>query len=216
VLNGGIDDVNIRSTAAINPSKLLGYPSDPTKALFGDGLWKPPATTLLYDSVAAGVTFPTASITTPALDQSYKHLMIMLSGLTSAFAATSDNVSMRLNNDASANYYFQGLTVVNSVVAASGTSAGTFMAVGACSGATAPVHSGGDSFVFIPGYSGTLLMKRVLAFGASLWNSGVANLESILEGGTYAASTNAITSVTLLMGSLSNVATARMSVYGLG
>jgi hypothetical protein len=39
ILNGGIDDVNIRSTAAINPSKLLGYPSDPTKVLFGDGIW---------------------------------------------------------------------------------------------------------------------------------------------------------------------------------
>jgi hypothetical protein len=39
VLNGGIDDVNIRTTAAINPSKLLGYPSDPNKFLRGDGLW---------------------------------------------------------------------------------------------------------------------------------------------------------------------------------
>jgi hypothetical protein len=39
VLNGGIDDVNIRSTAAINPSKFLGYPSDRTKWLRGDGLW---------------------------------------------------------------------------------------------------------------------------------------------------------------------------------
>jgi hypothetical protein len=40
ILNGGIDDVNIRSTAAINPSKFLGYPSDPTKVLGGDGVWR--------------------------------------------------------------------------------------------------------------------------------------------------------------------------------
>src|SRR5438105_4986751 len=41
VLNGGIDDVNIRSTAAIAISKLAGYPADSTKHLIGDGSWVP-------------------------------------------------------------------------------------------------------------------------------------------------------------------------------
>ena len=40
VLNGGIDDVNVRSTAAIAPSKLAGYPSDVGKLLAGDGSWR--------------------------------------------------------------------------------------------------------------------------------------------------------------------------------
>lgn len=39
ILNGGIDDANIRPTAAINPSKLLGYPADPRKFLRGDSQW---------------------------------------------------------------------------------------------------------------------------------------------------------------------------------
>src|SRR5215471_5594534 len=39
VLNGGIDDINVRSTAAIQASKLAGYPSDAKKFLKGDGSW---------------------------------------------------------------------------------------------------------------------------------------------------------------------------------
>lgn len=42
ILNGGIDDVNIRPTAAINPNKLAGYPTDSSKVLRGDGSWATP------------------------------------------------------------------------------------------------------------------------------------------------------------------------------
>jgi len=59
ILNGGIDDSNIRATAAINPSKLLGYPSDSTKALFGNGQWK-----AALDLTNAGVQVLAGSIST--------------------------------------------------------------------------------------------------------------------------------------------------------
>jgi len=62
ILNGGIDDNNIRSTAAINPSKLLGYPSDVTKVLRGDGSWQGNPYCLLIHSVTQ--TFPSGSTTT--------------------------------------------------------------------------------------------------------------------------------------------------------
>jgi hypothetical protein len=45
VLNGGIDDINVRATASIQPSKLANYPTDPTKFLAGDGTWKHVPTT---------------------------------------------------------------------------------------------------------------------------------------------------------------------------
>lgn len=46
VLNGGIDNGNINAAAAIAISKLAGYPSDGTKALFGDGTWAAPGMAL--------------------------------------------------------------------------------------------------------------------------------------------------------------------------
>jgi hypothetical protein len=54
VLNGGIDDVNIRSTAAIAPSKLAGYPSDVTKVLRGDGSWLGPMPNRITSSAISG------------------------------------------------------------------------------------------------------------------------------------------------------------------
>jgi len=44
VLNGGIDDINIRASAAISASKLNAYPNDQTKYLAGDGIWRVPGT----------------------------------------------------------------------------------------------------------------------------------------------------------------------------
>lgn len=60
VLNGGIDDVNIRSTAAIQVSKLAGYPADATKALRGDGSWAsvPPTGTNLATPGTGTYTVP--------------------------------------------------------------------------------------------------------------------------------------------------------------
>lgn len=46
VVNGGIDNSNINSSAAIAASKLAGYPSDSSKALLGDGSWGNPTSTV--------------------------------------------------------------------------------------------------------------------------------------------------------------------------
>jgi hypothetical protein len=43
VLNGGLDNANLKADAAIAASKLAGYPSDALKKLAGDGSWSPPA-----------------------------------------------------------------------------------------------------------------------------------------------------------------------------
>jgi len=59
VLNGGIDDVNIRSTAAIQISKLNGYPSDITKSPRGDGAWGSRIPTRQVLSTTGGGTYTT-------------------------------------------------------------------------------------------------------------------------------------------------------------
>lgn len=54
VINGGIDDANVSSGAALSPNKFKGFPNDPTKALLGDGSWgsfAPPITTVHFAPV---------------------------------------------------------------------------------------------------------------------------------------------------------------------
>jgi hypothetical protein len=60
VLNGGIDDVNIRSTAAIAPSKFAGYPANVLMSLRGDGSWQrtPPTVTKITGTGAGTYTVP--------------------------------------------------------------------------------------------------------------------------------------------------------------
>lgn len=57
ILNGGIDDVNIRSTAAIAASKLAGYPADATMKLQGDGTWTRLAPTIQVITAAGAGTY---------------------------------------------------------------------------------------------------------------------------------------------------------------
>jgi hypothetical protein len=55
ILNGGIDDANIRATAAIALSKLAGYPADATKFPRGDGAWALPGVIAVYRKVTPKV-----------------------------------------------------------------------------------------------------------------------------------------------------------------
>lgn len=57
LLNGNLDDFNIKAAAGIAASKLAGYPTDATKFLRGDATWAAPNTALelAYAEVAATV-----------------------------------------------------------------------------------------------------------------------------------------------------------------
>jgi len=61
VLNGGIDDANIRSTAAIQASKIAAYPANALMALRGDGTWlRTPPTLTKYTAPGSGTYTPPA------------------------------------------------------------------------------------------------------------------------------------------------------------
>jgi hypothetical protein len=59
VLNGGIDDVNVRSTAAIQASKFAGYPNNQALALRGDGSWGRVSPTQQIFTTAGSGTYTT-------------------------------------------------------------------------------------------------------------------------------------------------------------
>jgi hypothetical protein len=209
VLNGGIDDVNVRSTAAINPSKFLGYPSDPTQALFGDGLWKKQGLAVLYDSVVAGVVFPVASITT-ALDQTYKHLLCAWGGRTTSGAL--DNLLLRFNGVATANYYWQNIQGLAGTAAAGGSGGlATAIAIGFLTQSNGFDASGA---FFVPNYSGATGYKPAVGINFAQ-ASATPTFVVAGAGGVFNATTGPITSLTLLPATGPNFNNGRFTVYGM-
>lgn len=178
--------------------------------LRGDGAWQKGSMSLLYDSVDAGVTFPTTSITTPTLDQNFAHLMIVWSG--KAQLAAADNMFMRVNGDAGANYSYQDLFAVTSTATAAssggpGVSAGMF--VGSMS-----QNSGFDSsgVIFMPGYSrGQYTQALSISMGQQ---TVTPTWELLITGGIYRVPT-ATTTITLLSQSGSGFNSGRYTVYGI-
>lgn len=62
VVNGGLDNTNIASGAAIAASKLANYPADSSKALLGDGTWG----TLGAASIPAGAIIQYGAASAPS------------------------------------------------------------------------------------------------------------------------------------------------------
>lgn len=63
VVNGGIDNTNIASGAAIAASKLANYPSDNTKFLNGSGAWTAPVGTTTYRKTSSKTVNTTVTAT---------------------------------------------------------------------------------------------------------------------------------------------------------
>jgi hypothetical protein len=55
LLNGNLDDFNVKVAAGIAISKLAGYPADATKLLAGDASWKQIASIISHTQITANV-----------------------------------------------------------------------------------------------------------------------------------------------------------------
>jgi hypothetical protein len=195
------------SVTGLAPSGILGYPNDASKGLAGDGTW-PGSLHLIYDSVVAGVSLPAASITTPTLPTTFKHLMVTVQGTSSA--ASTDSLGMRINGDAAAHYNYNGLVATGTTVTATAAANQTSGAV-AQLGQTAGF--GGSSTIFIPRYSETLPFKSWNGSGFGV--SSTPTIQQAVWTGFWQTASTAITSLTFLaLGG--NIASGRISVYGVG
>jgi hypothetical protein len=222
-LAGQIVDADIAGAAAIAgsklanvpPAKITGYPTDATKFLNGAGGWTAPPTpsqdiVKLYDSIDAAVALPAASITTPALAQTYKHLRIMWKAEVDA---GSPDIYLRVNGDSGANYdsAFGGWN--NAVFLNGGNTLNAYKL--GVSSAGAQNFGGGGTFD-IYHYTDAAQGKVGSGTGAGFTGTGATAIQVIFCGGHWRpAAPAAISTLTFLPSAGNFAAGTRFTVYGL-
>lgn len=99
VLNGNIDDANIKAAAAIAISKLAGYPADVTRALRGDGTWG----TLTAVSAALNIGAANTDLAAPAGSDNY-WVATAAGGTLRSIGAGAAGARITLKNGTAAGY----------------------------------------------------------------------------------------------------------------
>jgi hypothetical protein len=209
------------SVTGLTPSGIAGYPANAAKGLRGDGTWAGEAN-LIWDSVDAGVSLPVASITTPTLPTTYKHLMVKYS-LRSDVANFLQDLQVQLGIaggaiDTTTNYNTQRIFTAGAT-APSGTDnvnvANWF--AGIVNGTSADGNSNGQGeFTII---SSSLASNRVGFTGMSIGQVGSTGVTGgnriTLHSGMFKNTPGAVTSIKFFMAG-GNFASGRISVYGIG
>lgn len=176
--------------------------------ILSPGLYK------LWDSVDAGVTLPAVSITTPALPQTFKHLYVEVFGRTNR-VATSEQINLRFNGDAGANYDFELVQFLGTTFSAPPSEALATVgnAVGFIPAANVAILGAGF-VVEVPGYSDATVNKTHTSFGFLKSGTTTGNLILTVAGGSW-RSTAAISTVTIYAANGSSfIAPTRITVYG--
>lgn len=184
--------------------------------LRGDGAWQKGGMNLLWDSMDAGVTLPAASITTPSLDQSFKHLVIV--GSCRSSATLLDTLNVRTNGLSTASYYWQDINANGTALsgASSAGTAGTSGAIAITEGDQASLPAArGSWFSIIPDYTNSSSYKHWIGGSMAVYGGAAGNTPIYLVGGMSAAMSTALTSLTFFYATNNIMAGSRISVYGI-
>jgi hypothetical protein len=140
----------------------------------------------LWDSVDAGVTLPTASITTPTLPSTFKHLILEWSARTDG-VVTDDIIGVRLNSDSTASHYTAlGITSVSAgAPAADDRRAQTVGFFGWAAGASAGGQAFGGGRVEFPNYTSTVVRKPFTSVGFANYGFPAGNGRVFTYGGSW-------------------------------
>lgn len=159
---------------------------------------------------------PAASMSITGIPSTYKHLYLIIEARTDA-AAVTDNLLLRANADSTAaNYYSQYATHLNTTSAAAevlGASAGVFLPFSSIGNTGAA----GNSFVtvWIGNYASTTTRRLFHTRCASLTTAATGNVRMANGIGVWQNVTNAITSLTLVPVTGTNLAAGTaMTLYG--
>lgn len=190
------------NTFVSNELSFLGPPD----SVSTPGLW------LIWDSVTAGVSLPAVSVTTSTIPNNFKHLFITWEG-SSAIAASSDSMGVRINGDSGTHYYYQYIRGNSASVTTGNSSAGNVLFLGDMAGAVASSYRGGG-LTIVSNYTVSAphpVISIAGGFSGASSTSSFVDVISGMKGDTGVA----ITSLTFLTGSGNNLAPAcRWSVYG--
>jgi len=167
----------------------------------------------LWDSTEAGVVFPVSSIITPAIPQTYKHLLLAYGNAASD--STSGQLALRFNAFAT-NYRYQYLQgAYQTPGAGEGYSLG-YMLLGPCGPSTSGAY-GGAGLALIGDYANVVggATPNLLAIGSGFFSAASQQYNVQLLGGMYAGGAYAVTSLTILA-TAGNIRRGRFTLWGIG
>ena len=166
---------------------------------------------VLWDSVDAGVALPAATVTTPALAQTYRDLLVVMLVRSDAGAGS---LRIRLNGDTGANYdtgYTEGSGGTMSGAAVNGQVNG--FAAG-CAASTDPANVFGGGTLEIFDYRNATRKQLMIGFGARSHESGSGAKQRVSS--TSWRTLAAVSTLTFFADAGSLVAGSRITVYGRG
>lgn len=143
-----------------------------------------------------------ASFDFTSIPQTFKHLRLVLQGRTNT-NATTDSVSMRMNNVGSGSFYFdQALYATAAGVSSAETLSGNWNLIGMLAGNLAAGGAAGQLVVDIADYSlGGVFIKTWTSQNFGQWGTGATNMQLQIRGGSFFSSA-AVTQLTILPASL--------------
>lgn len=172
-----------------------------------NGLW--PLSTYSHSGDVGSISFTSISGT-------YRHLLLVYQGRTSAAFTRTDAV-MRFNNDTGNNYQYSGI-----FHSGGGTPTGTpnstysGMAIMEMASASAVAGRGGAGFVFIPNYALTTLSKVAIAVSGVHHGAGGSDGSNLISTGLWTPSGAAINRIDLIdVNGGSFLAGTEINIYGL-
>lgn len=168
---------------------------------------------LIWDSTAAGVTFPVASVTTPTIPTTFKHLLVLWEAQASE--SSGEYLGMRINGDTAAHYYGTrmygsgtGASVVTDLTA-------TSLKVGYLGDNTNTAYIGSGA-IWLPNYADSGYVHLATCVNSAVLSAASGSMYvHVLMGGKL-DSQAAISTLTFLDQGGGNLAAgARFSLYGM-
>jgi hypothetical protein len=168
-----------------------------------------------YETLIAQVVLgaAAANITFTAIPQTYRHLLLVLSGRSDAAVAATP-VHIRLNGDTGANYDTQRMNAAGTALAAVEFLAATAGFVGAVPGASATAGMAGITRILLPDYRGTARLKTWTAEGGESQGTGTGQTFLRHDRGQWRSAV-AITDVGVYPASGNFAAATVATLYGL-
>lgn len=200
------------SVTRLGQSSLGSGAAAITAFLRGDGAWQKGGLNLLWDSVDAGVALPAASVTTPTLDQSFKHLLIVWKARGDLAGNSMIDLAMRVNGLSTQSYVDQIIQGNAASATAVQDTTLTYARIGLCTAATAAANYAGIGLTLLPNYS-TAQLPLFISPSIGWRNDAAGDGWSALYGGTL-ISAGAVSTLTFLPNAGGNlVSPSRFSVY---
>jgi hypothetical protein len=195
------------------------YTAPPTKAA-GNALASSDWNTYIKQNIDKGVVrplsdttlgSPVANVDLTGIDQNFGALYLVVRA-QSALAANVDDLCVRINGDAGANYHFFGFRANNTtVVPNSAFATGVGLLLGECPGSLFPTRFSSNAML-IPNYASATFRKSAQLEGGFASNAAATSYFDSYSG--FWDSVAAITQLTVRANGGNLVAGTRVTLYG--